>query len=80
MPIITYLEYESQKTTFFKQKAATFTKAENIMAREFKTMKEMMSLLSNDIKIKLNSLRDQENHPRQLVNPKQLFSKSEQKF
>ena len=38
------------------------------MAREFKAMKEMMSLLSNElIKIKLNSSRNQGDHPRQLV-------------
>ena len=38
------------------------------MAREFKAMKEMMSLLSNElIKIKLNSSRNQGNHPRQLA-------------
>lgn len=38
------------------------------MAREVKVMKETMSLLSNElIKIKLNSSRNQGNHPREIV-------------
>ena len=68
MPIITYSGYESQKTAFFEQKVAGSTEAENNMAIELKAMKEMMSLLSNElIKIKLNSSRDQGNHPRQIA-------------
>ena len=59
MPTIKYSRYEPQKTTFFEQKATTPAKEEKNMAREFKNMKEMMSLLSNEIiKIKLNSLGD----------------------
>ena len=68
MPRTTYLGYESQKTIFFEQKAATSAEEENNMAREFKAMKETMSLLSNElIKTKLNSSRNQGNHQRQLA-------------
>lgn len=38
------------------------------MVREFKAMKEEMSLLSNELlRIKLNSSGNQGNHPRQLA-------------
>ena len=68
MPIITYSGFESQKIAFFEQKVARSTKEKNNMARECKAMKEMMSLLFNElIKIKLNFSRDQGNHPRQLA-------------
>ena len=49
MPTITYSRYESQKTTFFEQKAVGSTEAERNMARELKAMKETMSLLSNEL-------------------------------
>lgn len=67
MPTITHSRYESQKTTFFEQKVAASAEVEKNMAREFKAMKEKISLLSNElIKIKLNSSRNQSNHSRQL--------------
>ena len=68
MPTLTYSGYQSQKTIFFEQKAVGSTEAESNMARELKAMKETMSLLSNElIKIKLNSSRNQGDHPRQLA-------------
>ena len=68
MPTLTYSGYESQKTTFFEQKAVGSTEAENNMARELKAMKETMSLLSDElVRIKSNSSRDQGNHPTQLA-------------
>ncbi len=67
MPTITYFGYGSQKTTFFEQKAVASVGVENDVAKELKAMKEMMSLLSNElVRIKLNSTRNQGNHPRQL--------------
>lgn len=71
MPTITYSRYGSQKTAFFEKKVVASIEVENDVARELKAMKEMMSLLSNElIKIKSNSSRDQGNHPRQFATQK----------
>ena len=52
----------------FNKKTSPPAKLKNNMASEIKAMKEMMSLLSNElIKIKLNSSRNQGNHLRKLV-------------
>jgi hypothetical protein len=68
MPTITSLGYEPKKTPFFEQKTSPPTKLENNMASDFETMKKTMSLLPNElIGIKLNSLRNKDSHPRQLV-------------
>ena len=47
--MITYLEYEPPKTTFFEQKAATSMEEDNNLISEFGQMKKTMSQINNNL-------------------------------